>query len=256
MRDSLGSLGYGGGKGPSLGEQGRQVCRGRGSRRHDTGQTLSHWTKGTPIPVGSAPFLLRREGSGEEEAVGENPLPPSEPLRLEASGFWPRQHFCLRLPYSWQVCLSLRPGPSLQWLLSAPCAPFHLLPSTPSGPICLINIPSPHQCPSPISISFPISVPSLNQYHLPPSVPLPLINSIPSPISAPSRTVSIDLCLFNASCPPPLPVVRHQFPPVLSQLSLWPQRGFQDSDTSPPFLCDGAPPPAHLSAQEPITPLQ
>lgn len=54
--------------------------------------------------------------------------PAHRPQSLGASHFWPSQHFCLCLHYSWQVCFPLpllapTSAPSLQGLLSVSMHP-------------------------------------------------------------------------------------------------------------------------------------
>lgn len=90
--------------------------------------------------------------------MSETLLPPlrapaQRPQSLEASHFWPSQHFCLSLHYSWQVCFPLPPlaptsAPSLQWLLCLSVHPsISCLPPY-QRPLPLISIPSPISAPS------------------------------------------------------------------------------------------------------------
>lgn len=146
--------------------------------------------RGHPHPRwGQPPFLLGREGSGEGEAVRENPLPPLRAPALRGLRFLAQSAFLPPPSLFLAGLLSSAPRtspPSLQWLLSLP---MHPLPSPTSHPISAHlpdQYPLPHQCPSPSVFPSPSVSPPLNQYYLPPSVPLPRSIPIPSPIGAPS----------------------------------------------------------------------
>lgn len=146
--------------------------RSWGGQSRDTTQARP-WVTGQRAPQslgGSAPLPPQKGGEWGGGSCGRGPAPPSQPLRFEASGFWPSQHFCLRLLIPGRFAFLCPPPPACSGFAPSPCAPFHLLPSTPSVPICLINTPSSHLCPSPSIFPSPSLSPPLNQYSLPPSL--------------------------------------------------------------------------------------